>query len=589
MDKKGIIAIVLCAVILLVYFPYILPLISPPPEEQTSGENGGISGETEQGDIFRGLTPANEYQSLTKSAEPEATVEETPVTIGSTEETGIPLQDHIVLQNENIIARWTNDGAALKSIVLRNYKDKTKTKEMELIMPSVNDYLPLSITKIRFLHTDITEEISLATRRFKVIANTSNKVIFQTTLKNGLQITKKISLDPDAYHLNMELVFKNKSDQELTYGYQMVASSGIAYEGDPKMDMSAVVGIDKGRGNGSYKLIKTVLKDLPEKNESVGISWAGTVNKYFAVILKPASNNYIYSTDARAIFVNGVVTNDFMVTVQTKAASLPPHNEISHSYIVYTGPKLERLLSKFDIESLLGFGIFKVISRVLLKILNGVYTVIPNYGVAILFMTLAVKLLLFPLTRKSQTSMFKMQGLQPEIEKLKAKYKNDKQSMAKAQMQLFKKHGANPLGGCLPMVLQMPIFFALFRTLQLSFEMRQAPFTLWITDLSLPDTLITLPFSIPLLGNMLNILPLIMTGASFIQMRLNPKTPTADPQAKMQQKMMSFMPLMFCFILYKMPSGLTLYWTTSTIFSIGENLFIRNSLKKLKNKTLLKK
>ncbi|MGR3319992.1 MAG: membrane protein insertase YidC [Candidatus Anammoxibacter sp.] len=587
MDKKGIIAIVACAIILIVYFPYILPMISPPPQEQKGVGNDGIPGETGQDDIFQGLTPAKEEQLLTKSVEPETAVEVTPATTEPAEETDILLQDHIVLQNENIIARWTNDGAALKSVVLKNYKDNTKTKEMELIMPEINDYLPLSITKIRFLNAGGSEEISLTNRRFRVIANTKNKVSFQTTLKNGLQITKNISLDPNEYHLNMELVFKNKSDQELTYGYQMVASSGIAYEGDPKIDMRAVVGIDKE--NGSYKLIKTNLKDLPERNESVGISWAGTVNKYFAVILKPASNNYIYSTDAKAIFANGAVTDDFMVTVQTKAASLKPHNEIRHSYIVYTGPKLERLLAKHNLESLLGFGIFKVISRILLKILNGFYNIIPNYGVAILFMTLVVKLMLFPLTRKSQTSMFRMQALQPEIEKLKAKYKNDKQSMAKAQMQLFKKHGANPLGGCLPMVLQMPIFFALFRTLQLAFEMRQAPFTLWITDLSLPDTLITLPFSIPLLGNMLNILPLIMTGASFIQMRLNPKTPSADPQAKMQQKMMSFMPLMFCFILYKMPSGLTLYWTMSTIFSIGETLFIRNSLKKLKNKTLLKK
>ncbi|MGR3177958.1 MAG: membrane protein insertase YidC [Candidatus Anammoxibacter sp.] len=587
MDKKGIIALVLCAVILLVYFPYILPLISPPPQEQQSGENDGMSGETGQDDIFKGLTLAKEEQFLTKSVEPETVVEETPATIESAEETDILLQDHIILQNENIIARWTNDGAALKSVVLKKYKDNTKTRDMELIMPFTTDSLPLSITKIRFLNAGTSEEVSLANRRFRVIANTKNKVSFRTTLKNGLQITKNISLDPGEYHLNMELVFKNKSDQELTYGYQMVASSGIVYEGNPKMDMNTVVGVDRGRGNGSYKLIKTALKDLPEKNESVGISWAGTVNKYFAVILKPASNNLIYSTDSQAI--NEAVTDDFMVTIQTKAASLPPHNEIRHSYIVYTGPKLERLLEKYNLESLLGFGIFKVISRILLKILNGFYNIIPNYGVAILFMTLVVKLMLFPLTRKSQTSMFRMQALQPEIEKLKAKYKNDKQSMAKAQMQLFKKHGANPLSGCLPMLLQMPIFFALFRTLQLAFEMRQAPFTLWITDLSLPDTLITLPFTIPLLGNMLNILPLIMTGASFIQMRLNPKTPSADPQAKMQQKMMSFMPLMFCFILYKMPSGLTLYWTMSTIFSIGETLFIRNTLKKLKNKTLLKK
>lgn len=180
--------------------------------------------------------------------------------------------------------------------------------------------------------------------------------------------------------------------------------------------------------------------------------------------------------------------------------------------------------------------------------------------------------------------MFRMQQLQPMINQLKEKYKHDKQRMGKEQMLLFKKYGANPMSGCLPMVLQLPVFFALFRTLQLSFEMRQAPFVLWINDLSRPDTLMTLPFTIPFIGNALNILPLVMTGASFVQMKTTPKAPAADPQAQAQQKMMSFMPIMFAFILYNMPSGLTLYWTVSTVFSIIEGIIIRKSIKKIKIK-----
>ena len=180
--------------------------------------------------------------------------------------------------------------------------------------------------------------------------------------------------------------------------------------------------------------------------------------------------------------------------------------------------------------------------------------------------------------------MFRMQQLQPMINQMKEKYKHDKQRMGKEQMLLFKKYGVNPMSGCLPMVLQLPVFFALFRTLQLSFEMRQAPFLLWVNDLSMPDTLLHFSFSIPFIGNALNILPLIMTGASFAQMKLTPKAPAVDPQAQAQQKMMSFMPIIFAFILYHMPSGLTVYWTTSTIFSIIEGLVIRKSIKKIKIK-----
>ena len=222
------------------------------------------------------------------------------------------------------------------------------------------------------------------------------------------------------------------------------------------------------------------------------------------------------------------------------------------------------------------------ICKILVKILNMFYGVIPNYGVSILLLTILVKLVLFPLTRKSQMSMVRMQQLQPLIAQLKEKHKGDKQKVGQEQMKLFKQHGVNPMSGCFPILLQMPVFFALFRTLQNSFEMRQAPFVSWITDLSEPDKLFHLPFTIPFLGEWFNILPLIMGVASFVQMKLTPKTTSGDdPQARMQQKMMQMMPLIFPVILYNFPSGLTLYWTTSTMISIGEQILIRRSVKKL--------
>ena len=135
-------------------------------------------------------------------------------------------------------------------------------------------------------------------------------------------------------------------------------------------------------------------------------------------------------------------------------------------------------------------------------------------------------------------SMVRMQQLQPLIAQLKEKHKGDKQKVGQEQMKLFKQHGVNPMSGCFPILLQLPVFFALFRTLQNSFEMRQAPFVSWVTDLSEPDKLLHLPFTIPFLGEWFNILPLIMGAASFVQMKLTPKTTGDDPQARMQQKMM---------------------------------------------------
>lgn len=576
MDKKGIIALVLCAIILIIYFPYILPMISPPaPKIDEREENDKEDKSLEQLGLEQ-TTQDNSPASISPSFKETVSSEETSM-IGADY---ISLQDNIVLQNENIVSVWTNDGAAIKSVTLKKYKDSSRTREMEIIKPLTNDYLPMSIPSVKVSTNNKSEDIKLSERRFEVINNSKDKAMFTTSLEGGVQLFKNIEFSPDKYHMTMDIVFKNNSDQNVACEYELIAASGIDYEGDPHTDITTVVGINKG--NGGYKLLKTNLKNLPESNESVGISWVGSVNKYFAAILKPESSDWIRSAMFQPIRVNEGVTEDFLAGVKTKAFTIPPRESVTHKYVVFLGPKLSKVMLEYNLESLLGFGTFKVISTILLKVLNGFYNLIPNYGIAVLFLTFIVKLMLFPLTRKSQTSMFKMQDLQPKIEELKKKYKNDKQRMAKAQMELFKSHGANPLGGCLPMVLQLPVFFALFRTLQLSFEMRQAPFAFWISDLSMPDTLITLPFTLPVIGNMLNILPFIMTVASFVQMKLNPKTPTADPQAKMQQKMMSFMPLMFCFILYKMPSGLTLYWTTSTLFSIGENLFIRKSLKKIK-------
>lgn len=594
MDRKGIIAVVLCGIVLIAYFP-LMSKFSPKKPIQEELANEGTEQIAVQNE-FEGLTPEraddlysrddNNISSSSDFEEPAQQEASAQQEISAKQEVpdeqALELHDYIVIQNENIRSIWTNDGAALKSVTLKHYKNGTKVDLMELIQPTIDTFLPLSISKLKVIRDENVQEVSLANRRFEVVDKTDNQVSFQTTFKNGLQVIKKITLAPDGYHVNMDITFRNKSDRNITYEYQLTAAAGVVYEGDDKIDMMSVVGIDKG--NGKYKLVKTHLKNLPESNQSLGISWVGNVNKYFAAILIPKSNSWVHSVNSRPLVTDGEVIKDFMTTIRTNSVVLRPQNEIKNEYTYFLGPKRKELLTKYNLNHLLGFGMFAPISNMLLKVLNGFYKVIPNYGLAILFMTLLVKLMLFPLSRKSQMSMFKMQALQPKIEELKKKYKTDKQSMAKAQMQLFKKHGANPLGGCLPMVLQLPVFFALFRTLQNAFEMRQAPFVGWISDLSLPDTLITLPFTIPLLGNMLNILPIIMTGASFIQMRLNPKTPSADPQAKMQQKMMSFMPLMFCFILYKMPSGLTLYWTTSTMLGICENLFIRKTLKKLKHK-----
>jgi YidC/Oxa1 family membrane protein insertase len=202
------------------------------------------------------------------------------------------------------------------------------------------------------------------------------------------------------------------------------------------------------------------------------------------------------------------------------------------------------------------FGFFGIIAVPILRGLEFCYSLIPNYGIAIILLTIFIRLLTFPLQYKSFKSMKKMQVIQPELQKVREKFKDEPQKLQKETMDLFKRSGANPLGGCLPLIAQMPIFFAFYQVLYNAVELVDAPFALWIMDLSVKD-----PYYV---------LPVLMGAALFAQMKLNP-TPTQDP---MQKKVMMFMPLIFLFIMKDLPAGLNLYIFVSTVFGIIQQLFV---------------
>ncbi len=561
MDKKALIAMIVCGVIMLLYYPFILPLFSPK--------------KTKVGEETKEEAVLEEPRERVKAAEAPEFLPPQP----ARPHTDVPSRE-VVIENELVRLIWTNEGAALKSIKLKQFKDAEAKSILDLLKDVDTEYRPLAIDSIH-------QKTNFQRRRYTVTEEGRDKIVFTTALEEGIDIVKTVTLPPDKYHVGMDITLENTTNTEISTSYSIIASSLISHEGEPATDIAAVAGVDVG--NKRTKLVLMAPKELPSRNESVGIVWAGSTNKYFSTILKPTSSDLVAFINAQAFDAQGMLTQekaekgDFMVVLQTNKLRIPPNETVKHSYAYFVGPKKEQVLKQYEtLDVLLSYGWFTVISKALLAFLNAVHRVIPNYGISIIVLTIIIKAILFPLTRKSQVSMFRMQQLQPMINQLKEKYKHDKQRMGKEQMLLFKKYGVNPMSGCLPMLLQLPIFFALFRTLQLSFEMRQAPFVFWITDLSRPDTLLLLPFSIPFLGNALNILPLIMTGASFAQMKVTPKAPAADPQAQAQQKMMSFMPIMFAFILYHMPSGLTVYWTTSTIFSIIEGIVIRKTIKKIK-------
>lgn len=242
-----------------------------------------------------------------------------------------------------------------------------------------------------------------------------------------------------------------------------------------------------------------------------------------------------------------------------------PFSSEPQTFAVYAGPKLTESLTRLGggLERVVYDSWFDAICRLLEVLLKMFHSVIPSYGVAIILLCVLSKIVLYPLSYKQAQMQKKMAILQPKIAELKEKFKDDQQRLSQEQMKLWKKHGVNPASGCLPMLAQIPIFIALYRTIQSSIDLRGAPF-LWIPDLSLPDMTFFVPYPLPFLGNAINILPAIMTAVSLWQMHDQKKIMPDPSQARMMMMMTGF----FFFILYHFSSGLVLYWLTNNVTQI---------------------
>jgi len=254
-------------------------------------------------------------------------------------------------------------------------------------------------------------------------------------------------------------------------------------------------------------------------------------------------------------------------------ATIQPGGQHSSEFTLFFGPKSLHVLRQLNnsLEKAINFGMFDILAKPCLWLMNYLYGFIPNYGVAIIILTILVKLVLWPLGNKSYKSMNDMKKLQPYMTEIREKYKDDKAKMNQEIMNLYKTYKINPMGGCLPMIVQIPVFFALYRMLYEAIELRHAPFFGWINDLSAPDRLFQFGFSIPFMQPPygIPILTLIMGGTMFLQQKMSP--PPGDPA---QAKMMMFMPLIFTVIFINFSSGLVLYWLTNNILSIAQQYYI---------------
>ncbi len=327
-------------------------------------------------------------------------------------------------------------------------------------------------------------------------------------------------------------------------------------------------------------------------DEDKSVDWMSIAGKYFAFILIPGNNVTISSSQAIQLSNETGVTQEDIIYLSRSASG---ESSVQDMYSFYAGPKVKNNLSIYDNAD---ENIFRIEGHELTAIIDGswlswlenilnwilqlFYKAIPNYGVAIILLTILIKLLLQPLAKKGLDSTAKMSALTPKINEIKEKYPDDPEAQNAAMAKLYKEEKINPMGSCLPMLIQFPIFIALYGLLNTNFDLRGSMFIPgWIPDLSIPDTIFTLPFSIPLLGAQVHILPILYTISMIFSMKITQtgSQAGAGSQAGMMKFMTYGMPLIFFFVMYNAPSGLLLYWSTVNVISIGQQVFVNRKKK----------
>ena len=461
-------------------------------------------------------------------------------------------------------AVFSEKGATLDDLTIKNYRETTAPDSglKDMVRPRarlINFQTGLTGGFVKGLEDAVYQ---LTTQDPVLMLTEPNQSIaFEWVSREGFHVQKLFTFSPDSYLIDLTVTITNHSTQPVTAQPFIRAAKvvddpeGFIFEGPIALK------------DGQLQEIK--IKDIADTPEISGaFRWIGLTDRYFMTVLIP--KEVVPAT----LKMESAGEDMAIVELVMPQMSLDPQRKEVFSYQAFIGPKdTEALdLANYDLGKAVNFGWFDFLAKPFLWIMNQIYKFIPNYGIAIIILTLITKIILWPLGNKSYKSMNDMKRIQPLMVEIREKYKNDKKKMNEETMALYRTYKVNPVGGCLPMVLQLPVFFALYSMLYLAIELRHAPFFGWIDDLSAPDRLFhfgcSIPFMQPPIG--IPVLTIIMGATMFLQQKMSP--PPGDPT---QAKMMMFMPLIFTFIFINFSSGLVLYWLINNIFSIAQQYYIQ--------------
>jgi len=381
--------------------------------------------------------------------------------------------------------------------------------------------------------------------------------------ENGLNVIKRFTLNPSSYAINVDYIVNNNSTSSASIQMYGQLKQSIHSSQESSALLPTYRGAAYSHSEDPYE--KYDFDDIAEKNLNITANggWVAMLQHYFVSAWVPNKTeiNQVYSSYSR--------NQEAVIGFKGPTVIIEPNNEGTTSAIFYVGPKDQDVLEKIEqhLDLTIDYGFLSMISQPLFSLLIFIQSFVSNWGVAIIIITLIVKGGMYPLTKAQYTSMAKMRELAPKMAQLKERFGDDRQKMSQATMEMYRKEKVNPAGGCLPLLIQMPIFLALYWVFLESVELRHAPFALWLQDLSAQD-----PWYI---------LPLLMGVSMFVMQKMQPMT-VQDP---MQQKIMQYMPVMFTVFFFWFPSGLVLYWLVSNLISIVQMKIIFSGIAKAKEKT----
>ncbi|UCG64618.1 MAG: membrane protein insertase YidC [Deltaproteobacteria bacterium] len=545
MDKRTLLALALSFLVFLVWSL----LFGPKPKETPTEKQATPAREESQPRAKERKIPPGPKRELmpeTERGSPDITVE-----------TGL------------YVAVFSGSGPQIKSFQLKEYRSKLEKDSplKELVQVNNKDGYGLSLG---FLGENIPniEWGSYKVNRQNIAVKAGDQpesLVYEWESPQGIRIRTEFLFYADKYEIGLSVTVANKSDYviddtllfNLAHVPQEMRRSYGSFEG-----MALLLG---------NKLEKVKESKIQGKQFLGQISWIAYEEPYFMTAI--ISENDKKATAKAAVLPDGEIRISYIPS----PFNLGKNESTIRDFTLYLGPRdlyILKTLNK-NLEKAVNFGWFDIIAKPLLVALRFFNKYLSNYGLSIILLTILIKILFWPLTRKSYQSMKEMRKLQPMMAKLREKYKNNKQEMNKQLMGLYKTYKINPMGGCLPMLVQMPVFFAFYRILPNSIELRHAPFVLWVNDLSAPERLFSFPFTIPLMAPPYGIpvLTLLMGASMFLQQKMTPMT--GDPA---QAKMMMLLPVVFTFLFINFPSGLVLYWLVNNILSIAQQYRINRQL-----------